>query len=149
MERGENIMVKQISVFLENKEGRLADVTKTLANSGINIRALSIADTTDFGILRLIVNDPEKANKVLSEAQFTMSVKEVLAIGIDDESGLLSKALETLLKCDIVIEYMYAFLGKCKGKALVILKLSDNEKAAKALADGGIDVIDEQELYNL
>jgi hypothetical protein len=142
-------VVKQISVFLENKEGRLANVTKIIADSGINIRAMSIADTTDFGILRLIVNDPESAKIVLENAEFTVSVKEVLAIGIADEPGSLSKAMASLLENDIVIEYMYAFLGKCQGKALVILKVSDNEKALKSLEAGGIDVISEQELYNL
>jgi hypothetical protein len=142
-------VVKQISVFLENKEGRLANVTKIIADSGINIRAMSIADTTDFGILRLIVNDPESAKIVLENAEFTVSVKEVLAIGIADEPGSLSKAMASLLENDIVIEYMYAFLGKCQGKALVILKVSDNEKALKSLETGGIDVISEQELYNL
>jgi hypothetical protein len=142
-------LVKQISVFLENKEGRLAEVTKTIADSGINIRAMSIADTTDFGILRLIVNDPELANKVLTEAAFTVSVKDVLAIGIPDKPGSLSKALECLVKDGIVIEYMYAFFGKCDGKALVILKVSDNEKAVASLTGDGISVIEEQELYSL
>lgn len=142
-------MVKQISVFLENKEGRLAEVTKTIADSGINIRAMSIADTTDFGILRLIVNDPQRASDVLIGAEYTISVKEVVAIGIDDKPGGLSKALTCLQKDGIVIEYMYAFLGKCEGKALVILKLSDNEKAVEILKANGITVITEQELYNL
>jgi hypothetical protein len=142
-------MVKQISVFLENKEGRLADVTKTIADSGINIRAMSIADTTDFGILRLIVNDPEKAFKSLTDAQFTVSEKDVLAVGFADEPGSLSTVLTTLLQDDIIIEYMYAFLGKCKGKALVILKVSDNEKAESSLRAANIEVIDEAELYNL
>lgn len=142
-------MVKQISVFLENKEGRLADVTKTIAENGINIRAMSIADTTDFGILRLIVDDPQKAQKVLEDAQFTVKVKDVLAVGIDDEPGGLAKVLGILLQSDIAIEYMYAFLGKCKGMALVILKLSDNEKAVASLAQQGISVIAPEELYNL
>lgn len=150
MERGECFMVKQISVFLENKEGRLADVTKTIADNGINIRAMSIADTTDFGILRLIVDDPEKAYKVLNESDFTVSVKEVLAISITDEPGSLPKALSMLLDKKIEIEYMYAFLGKCsENNALVILKVSDNESAAKILADGGIDVVGAEKLYNL
>jgi hypothetical protein len=142
-------MVKQISVFLENKEGRLAEVTKTIADSGINIRAMSIADTKDFGILRLIVDDPELASKVLKEADLTVIVKDVLAIGIADEPGSLSKTLACIQKEDIEIEYMYAFLGKCEGKALVILKVSDNDKAIAALDKNGIPVIDGQELYNL
>lgn len=142
-------MVKQISVFIENKEGRLAEVTKTIADSGINIRAMSIADTADFGILRLIVNDPERANEVLTKADFTVIVKEVLAIGISDEPGALSKALSVLLKNGIAIEYMYAFVGKCNGNAMVILKVSDNTKAIDSLKQNGIFVIDEHELYNL
>ncbi|HEX2938852.1 MAG TPA: ACT domain-containing protein [Ruminiclostridium sp.] len=142
-------MVKQISVFLENKEGRLAEVTKTIADSGINIRAMSIADTTDFGILRLIVNDPERASKVLIDSEFTVTVKEVLAVGISDEPGALSKTLSVMMKDGIAIEYMYAFVGKCNGNALVIFKVSDNEKAAASLKQSGIEVIDGQELYNL
>jgi ACT domain-containing protein len=142
-------MVKQISVFLENKEGRLAEVTKTIADNGINIRAMSIADTTDFGILRLIVDDPQKALKVLEGAQYTVKVKEVLAVGFNDEPGALAKVLDILFKADITIEYMYAFLGKCKDMALVILKLSDNDRAVASLMQQGVSVIAEQELYSL
>lgn len=142
-------MVKQISVFLENKEGRLAEVTKAMAAKGINIRAMSIADTTDFGILRLIVNDPELASEVLREAGFTVSVREVLAVGIKDEPGALSQVLGSLQKNSIVIEYMYAFLEKCQDKALVILKVPDSAKALAAFAENGIPVIGEDELYNL
>jgi hypothetical protein len=142
-------MIKQISVFLENKEGRLAEVTKALADSGINIRALSIADTTDFGILRIIVNDPDAAFKVLTEAEFTVSVKEVLAIGITDEPGSLAKALQALSTSGVVIEYMYAFLGKAGDKAMVILKVSDNDKTVKALEAIGVSVIEAEEVYKL
>jgi hypothetical protein len=142
-------MIKQISVFLENKEGRLAEVTKALADSSINIRALSIADTTDFGILRIIVNDPDAAFKVLTSAEFTVSVKEVLAIGITDEPGSLAKALQVLSASGVVIEYMYAFLGKAGDKAMVILKVSDNEKTAKALEAIGVSVIEAEEVYKL
>lgn len=142
-------MVKQISVFLENKAGRLAEVTKTIADKGINIRAMSIADTADFGILRLIVNDPELAGKILADSDFTVVVKEVIAVGINDEPGALAKALSVLLNHGIEIEYMYAFVGNLRGKALVIFKVSDNDKAVAALKESGIAVIDEQEIYNL
>jgi hypothetical protein len=142
-------MVKQISVFLENKEGRLAEVTKCLADNGINIRALSIADTTDFGILRLIVNDPDAAFRVLKAADFTVSIKDVLAIGITDEPGALSKALQELRAGGIVIEYMYAFLGKADGKAMVILKVSDIDKTVKALESIGVSVIEAKDVYKL
>jgi len=145
----ELIMIKQISVFLENKEGRLAEVIKTLADSDINIRALSIADTTDFGILRLIVNDPETAFKVLTKAEFTVSVKEVLAIGITDELGSLSKVLQVLSVNSVIIEYVYAFLGKSGDEAMVILKVSDNDKTVKALESVGVSVIGAQEVYKL
>ena len=142
-------MVKQISVFLENKKGRLADVTNTLGKSGVNIRALSIADTKDFGILRLIVIDPDLAYKVLNAAEFTVSIREVLAIGIEDKAGSLAGALSILEENEIVIEYMYAFYGKSDNKPLVILKLSDNEKGIEVLKDSGILVIDSEEIYKL
>lgn len=142
-------MVKQISVFLENKEGRLAEVTRVLAENGINIRALSIADTTDFGILRIIVHDPDKAYQVLNDAGFAVSVKEVLAIGIKDVPGALSKVLVTMSQNSIVIEYMYAFLGKAGDKAMVILKVSDNQKAVDVLEQTGVPVIDAEEVYKL
>lgn len=137
-------MVKQLSVFLENKEGRLADVTRALAESGINIRALSIADTTDFGILRLIVDDPEWANKVLSQSGFTVSIREVLAVGVPDKPGGLASVTECLYAAGVVVEYMYAFLGKNGDHALVLLKVSDSEKALKALAAGNIEVIGDE-----
>ncbi|MDR3552516.1 MAG: ACT domain-containing protein [Clostridia bacterium] len=142
-------MVKQISVFLENKAGRLAEVTRVLGENGINIRALSIADTTDYGVLRLIVNDPEKAWRVLKDSDFTASFMDVLAIGIVDEAGSLSKTLGALQDNGVVIEYMYAFSGKSGDKPLVILKLSDNAKAMKVLAEEGVAVIDASEVYSL
>lgn len=142
-------MVKQISVFLENKEGRLAEVTEALADSGINIRALSIADTTDFGILRIIVNDPHKAYGVLQKAGFAASVKDVLAIAINDTPGALSKVLAELSRGGVPIEYMYAFLGKAGDKAMVILKVPDSEKAEKILAKTDVPAMSAEELYNL
>ena len=143
-------MVKQISVFLENKEGRLAEVTEALANSGINIRALSIADTTDFGILRIIVNDPYKAYGVLQDAGFAVSVKDVLAIAINDTPGALSKVLAELSRGGVPIEYMYAFLGKAGAdKAMVILKVPDSEKAEQILSKTEVPVMSAEELYNL
>jgi hypothetical protein len=142
-------MVKQISVFLENKAGRLAEVTRILGEKNINIRALSVADTTDFGILRLIVNDPERAIKVLKEAEFTASFMDVLAIGIVDKAGSLSKALNALQANSIVIEYMYAFSGKSDDKPLVILKVSDINKAVDILTAQGVAVIEAEEVYRL
>lgn len=142
------MLVKQISVFLENKSGRLADVTKTLADNNINISALSIADTTDFGILRLIVNKPEEAEKILCENEFTVSCTNVIAIGVDDVPGGLSKALIILNDNKIGIEYMYAFVGKCGNEAFVILRVENADAAIKVLISNGIKVLECDEVYN-
>ncbi len=141
------MLVKQISVFLENKSGRLADVTRTLADNDINICALSIADTTDFGILRLIVNKPEEAEKVLSRHEFTVSCTSVIAIGVEDKPGGLARALDILQKNSISIEYMYAFVGKSGNEALVILRVEDPENAVKTLANCDISVIPSDKIY--
>lgn len=142
-------MVKQVSVFVENKTGRLAEVTSVLGDNGIDISALSIADTTDFGILRLIVNKPEEAEKILGESGFTVSSTDVIAIAIPDTPGSLSKALKTLDTSSIGIEYMYAFVGKSTDEALVILRTENPERAAELLEDSFIRVLNEKEVYNL
>ncbi len=141
--------VKQISVFLENKAGRLSDVTKVLGNNNVDISALSIADTTHFGILRLIVNNPDLAETVMKQNGYTVSSSEVLAIAIDDNPGALAKALEVLTDNDITIEYIYAFVGKTKNKALVILKVEDIEKSANILTEKNIQVLKDTEVYSL
>ena len=143
------MLVKQISVFLENKSGRLAEVTKILGENEIDISALSIADTTDFGILRLIVNKPEAAENVLKENGFTVSCTNVIAIAVEDKPGGLAGALEILDKAEIVIEYMYAFVGKTDNGALVILRVEDQEKAVLSLNQNKIKVISSQMVYNL
>ena len=141
--------VKQISVFVENKSGSLAKITKVLSENNIDIQALSLADTTDFGILRLIVNAPEKAELILSENHFTIKETEVLAVAIDDAPGGLHKVLSVLEKEGIAIEYMYAFTGKGFDHALVILRVADNEAAEKILKNSGISVVDGEKLYNI
>ncbi|HOV27921.1 MAG TPA: ACT domain-containing protein [Pseudobacteroides sp.] len=143
------MLVKQISVFLENKSGRLAEVTKTLGKEGIDISALSIADTTDFGILRLIVNQPEKAEAVLKDNGFTVSSTSVIAIAVEDKPGGLAVALDILESNSIGIEYMYAFIGKSKDEALVILRVEDSDKAIEALKNNGIKVISSKDVYGL
>ncbi|HHW48125.1 MAG TPA: ACT domain-containing protein [Clostridiaceae bacterium] len=143
------MLVKQISVFLENKSGRLAEVTKTLGDHGIDISALSIADTTDFGILRLIVNKPEEAEKVLKENGFTVSCADVIAIAVADEPGGLAVALEVLARESISIEYLYAFVGKAEKEALVLLRVEEPEKAVDVLTASGIKVLSADEVYNL
>ncbi len=141
--------VKQISVFVENKKGRLAEITKTLAENDIDISALSIADTTDFGILRLIVNKPDVAEKVLKEKGFAVKCTEVIAIAVNDEPGGLAVALDKLDIESIGIEYMYAFIGKTISGALVVLRVDDPEKAVKVLSDSGIRVLSNDEVYSL
>ena len=143
------MLVKQISVFLENKSGRLAEVTKILGSHDIDISALSIADTTDFGVLRLIVNKPEQAEKVLVENGFTVSCTSVIAIAVPDEPGGLASALEVLKNGSVGIEYMYAFVGKSSSDALVILRVEEPEKAIELLKNMNIKVLSAEEVYNL
>ncbi|HOQ01772.1 MAG TPA: ACT domain-containing protein [Acetivibrio clariflavus] len=143
------MLIKQISVFLENKSGRLAEVTKVLGENNIDISALSIADTTDFGILRLIVNNPDMAEKVLRENEFTVSLTDVIGIGVEDKPGGLNKALSVLEKNDIGIEYMYAFVGKMSDEAMVIIRVDDSDKAIETLKNGGIKVLSPESVYKL
>ncbi|MCX7843149.1 MAG: ACT domain-containing protein [Clostridia bacterium] len=141
------MLVKQISVFLENKSGRLAEVTKILGENGINISALSIADTTDFGILRLIVNNPEKAEQVLMENGFAVSATSVIAIGVEDKPGGLSTALEILARESIGIEYVYAFVGRDGKDAYVILRVENPDKAIDVLTKNNIKVLSSSAVY--
>jgi len=142
-------MAKQISVFLENKAGRLSHVTRVLGDAQINIRALSIADTSDFGILRIIVSDPVKAYKILKEAGFTVSETQVIAVQIPDSPGGLASVLEQMAEENLNIEYLYAFLGTAENDALVIFKVEDIEKAEIAFKKKEIKFLDENQLYKL
>jgi hypothetical protein len=141
--------VKQISIFLENKSGRLATVTKLLADHNFNIRALSIADTSDFGILRLIVNDPNRAYQVLKNAGFTVSETEVLAVEIPDRPGGLAGVLDLLHKAGTNVEYLYAFVSKSAENALVLLKVENLEQAVAALTANGITVPDYKVVHQI
>jgi hypothetical protein len=130
--------MKQISVFLENTTGRLCEVTKTLAKAGINLRAINIADTADFGILRIIVDKTEEAADVLNAAGFTVKMTTVAAVEIDDKPGSLDALIEMIQKSGINIEYLYASLGGNSGKAVVIFKLEDHEKGFALLEKSGL-----------
>ncbi|HWR58853.1 MAG TPA: ACT domain-containing protein [Thermodesulfovibrionales bacterium] len=141
--------VEQISVFLENKSGRLAEVAEVLARSGINIRALSLADTVDFGILRLIVNDTEKAKQVLKDSSFTVGKTEVIAVEVPDRPGGLAGILKTLNSGGINVEYMYAFVQRSGEHAIIIFRFDDIEKAIKTLRDGNIRILQGEEVYAL
>jgi hypothetical protein len=141
--------VKQISVFLENKSGRLAAVTAVLAKHGINIRALSIADTSDFGILRLIVDQPDKAFEVLKQEDFTVSVTDVIGVEMPDQPGGLAQVLAELEKAEINIEYLYAFLGKAPGGALVVFKVENIDTAIEKLLASGVKMLPGETLYKM
>jgi hypothetical protein len=143
------VKVNQISVFLENKSGRLADVTRTLANNSVNIRALSIADTIDYGLLRLIVNDPEKATKYLTEEGFTVARTEVLAIEVPDRPGGLAGIIDALSEKGLNIEYMYAFVGRSGEHAIVIFRIEPVEEAIRALQQSNIRILTGEELHAL
>jgi hypothetical protein len=141
--------VEQISIFLENKSGRLAEVTELLAKSGINIRALSLADTADFGILRLILNDLEKAKKVLKENGFTVGKTEVIAVEVPDRPGGLAGILNALQGEGINVEYMYAFVQKSGENAIIIFRFDELEKAIAALQRAGVRILKGEEVYAL
>jgi hypothetical protein len=141
--------VEQISIFIENKSGRLAEITRILGDAGINIRALSLADTSDFGILRLIVNDCAKANTVLKESGFTVSKTEVVAVEVPDRPGGLSAILQTLDSDAINVEYMYAFVERCGGNAVIIFRFDETDKAIAALQARNFKMLEGSRLYNL
>ena len=141
--------IKQLTVFVENKQGTLVDITNTLAKHNVNIRALSIADTQDFGILRLIVNDNEIAISTLSEEGYLIKTTDVVGVKIGDEPGRLSKALEVLDENKINMEYLYAFMARTEKHAYVVLRVADNAAAEKALETAGFHMITESDIDKL
>lgn len=141
--------VEQISIFIENKSGRLAEITRILGEAGINIRALSLADTSDFGILRLIVNDAEKAKAVLKERGFTVNKTEVIAVEVPDRPGGLSTILQTLDDARINVEYMYAFVERCGGNAVIIFRFDETDRAIATLKNSNVAVLEGERLYSM
>jgi hypothetical protein len=135
------MQIKQISVFLENKTGRLGDVTRVLSQAGINIRAISIADTADFGILRLIVDKSDEALKALSDAGFTTRDTNVVAVEVNDTPGSLATVMELFQKSQVNIEYLYASLEGQTGKAVVIFKMEDPERGLKIVKENGLSMV--------
>lgn len=140
------MFVKQISVFVENKFGRMAAIIKALAQNGIDISALSLADTSEFGVLRLIVDKPNEAVDILKKEGVIVKCSNVLAIAIDDRPGGLAKALEILTEAGVEIEYMYAFIGKADGKAMTVVRVNDNDKAVSALEEGNISLLTTEDI---
>ncbi len=140
-------MVKQISIFLENKCGRLVRVTQVLGEAGINIRALSIADTSDFGILRLIVDQPDKALKVLKEKGFMATATEVIAVEVPDIPGGLAAVLSYLEQASINIEYLYSFVEKPAKDALILMRVENIAEALRVLQENNVPVIEGERIY--
>jgi len=143
------MIVEQISVFLENKTGRLSEVTLVLAEAGVNIRALSVADTSDFGVLRLIVDDNAKAEKALKNNGFTVGKTNVVAAEVKDEPGGLNAILSLLNKADINVEYMYAFVQKSGDNAVMIFRFDHIDGAIKLLKENGINMVESSKIYTL
>lgn len=138
--------LKQLSVFLENKEGKLKNAIEILSKHEINIRALSIADTTNFGILRLIVNDLEKAKTALENDNYVVKLTEVIAVKVHDKPGGLNEMLTALYNQGINVEYIYAFVDSTDGQAIVVVKTEDIEKGITALESADIKVLDAEEV---
>ncbi|MGI5894983.1 MAG: ACT domain-containing protein [Candidatus Merdivicinus sp.] len=143
------MITRQLSVFVENKPGRLAEITAILAREGVDIRAVTVSDTTDFGILRLILNDPDRGCEVLRAHGCTVSLTSVIIIKISDQPGGLAQPMKLLYENGISVEYMYAFLSKIQDSASVILRVDDCDKAIRLLSEKGITLIGEDEIRNM
>lgn len=141
--------IKQLTVFVENKQGTVVSVTDTLSRHNINLRALSIAETQDFGILRLIVNDEEAAEKILAEEGYLIKVTDVVGVKIGDAPGKLSAALAVLHENRINMEYLYAFMARTEKHAYVVIRVEDNSAAEAALTAAGFKLITEADINKL
>lgn len=141
--------VEQISVFLENRPGTLAEVTRILGEAGINIRALSLADTRDFGILRLIVNDKEKTKDILSRRGFTVRKTEVVAVVVPDRPGGLAEILRGLAEANVNVEYLYAFVQHSGKDAIIIFRFDETDRAIQVLSEKKVKILRGEELYAL
>ena len=143
------MIVKQISIFLENRRGRLAELIQLLGENKINIRAISLADTSDFGIVRMIVNDTERAYQIVKGAGHIVSRNEVIAVEVQDKPGGLAAVLGILQEGGLNVEYLYGFLEKRADKAIMILRFEEMDEALKVLEKAGIPLLSDQELSNL
>ena len=141
--------IKQLTVFVQNSKGTVVSVTDILSKNNINLRALSIAETEDFGILRLIVNDAEAAQKALEENGYLIKTIDVVGVKIGDAPGKLTAALDVLDKADINVEYLYAFMARTEKHAYVVLRVEDNAAAEQVLADAGFHMITEADINKL
>jgi hypothetical protein len=142
--------VKQISVFLENRHGRLAEVTRVLGENALNIRALSLADTSDFGVLRMIIDHPDKAYMVLKENHYTVRETDVIALEVADQPGGLAGVLQVLNEHDINVEYLYAFPEReSVDKAIMVFKFDNVDNAIDMLQKNNIGIMEAKKVYNI
>lgn len=143
------MFIKQISVFMENRPGRLAEITKVLSDNDIDMRAVNIADTAEFGILRMIVDNPVKAEETLRSNHMTVSVTEVFAVSIDDTVGAFHQVIALLKDAEINIDYIYSLIGEKSSRAVIVVKTNDNERSVTLLKNGGICVLSSEDLQDL
>ena len=141
--------IEQLSVFVENKPGKLVEALEVISAAGIDLRALSLADTADFGILRIIVDDPARALGILREAGYLVKSNEVLPVSVADRPGGLSAVLRLLADVGVDVEYTYAFVSHSHDRAYVILRVSDNESAAKVLSDSGVPTLTASDMFDM
>jgi hypothetical protein len=143
------VKVRQVSVFLENKSGRLYEACRCLAEAGVNIRALSIAETADYGVLRLIVDEPQKTMQVMTESGFTVSETEVIAVEVPDVPGGLAQVLAPMYDANVNIEYLYCFVEKSGESAIVVFRVEQIDEAIRALQGSGYTVMREEDVYRI
>ncbi|MEE1014078.1 MAG: ACT domain-containing protein [Clostridia bacterium] len=143
------MFIKQISVFMENRPGCLAEITQVLSDNDIDMRAVNIADTTEFGILRMIVDNPVKAEEALRSNHMTVSVTEVFAVSIDDTVGAFHQVIALLKDAEISIDYIYSFIGEKSSRAVIVVKTNDNGRSVKLLENGGVCVLSSEDLKDL
>ncbi len=141
--------IRQLTVFVQNRRGSMVSLTDILAKNEINIRALSIAETEDFGVLRLIVNDETAATKILEENGYLIKTIDVVGVKIGDKPGALTAALDVLDKAEINVEYLYAFMARTEKHAYVVLRVEDNDSAEKALENAGFHLITNADICKL
>ena len=141
--------IKQLSVFIENRQGRLAEVMNTLSDNGIDISALSLADTADYGVLRMIVSDPEKGREALSSSGVTVKITDMVAAVMDDVPGGAARVVTLLAEGGIAVEYMYACIGRVNGKALMVMRVEDIEKTEDILKANGLADARPEDVYRI
>ena len=143
------MIIKQLSAFIENRQGRLAEAMATLSENGVDISALSLADTSDYGVLRLIVSDPEKGREALAQSGVVVRITDVVAAVLEDVPGGAARVVNLLAEKGIAIEYMYACIGRVNGKALMVMRVENTEETEKILAENGLTEANPGDIYRI